>query len=131
MLMSFFYFETANISTQRTTTDKDKNSYGYKLIDFCKANSFSGVSNFIRRRSFYKLCLRKELLCYYWNQFGGRVHVGGRRCFREYSIHWIIIDINCGSKCVCKILKNIFIMEISLCGNKLCRFTFCFQLITT
>ena len=35
-----FYFETANISTQRTTTDKDTNNYGYKLIEFCKANSF-------------------------------------------------------------------------------------------
>ena len=45
---------------------------------------FSGVSNFLRR-SFYKLCLRKEILCYYWNQFGGRVHVGGRRCFKFYS----------------------------------------------
>ena len=90
---------------------------------------FSGVSNFLRR-SFYKLCFRKELLCYYWNQFGGRVHFGGRRCFRGYSIYWTN-DINCGSKCVCKILKNIFIIEISLCGNKLFRFTFCFQLITT
>ena len=37
---------------------------------------FSGVSNFLGR-SFYKLYLRKELLSYNWNQFGGRVHVGG------------------------------------------------------
>ena len=35
-----FYIETANISTQRTTTDKDTNNYGYKLKEFCKANSF-------------------------------------------------------------------------------------------
>ena len=65
---------------------------------------FSGVSNFLR--SIYKLCLRKELLSYNWNQFGGRVHVGGRRCLIEYSIYWTI-DINCGSKYVCKSLKNI------------------------
>ena len=37
------------------------------------------------------------------------------------DIQHIGIDINCGSKCVYQILKNIFIMKISLCGNKLCR----------
>ena len=33
---------------------------------------FPVVSNVLRKR-FYKLCLRKELLCYFWNEFGGRV----------------------------------------------------------
>lgn len=33
------YFEKFNISTQRTVSDGNTNTYGYKLIDFCKSNS--------------------------------------------------------------------------------------------
>ena len=33
------------------------------------------------------------------------------------DIQYWTIYINCGSKCVCKILKNIFTMEINLCGK--------------
>ena len=99
------------------------------LTQFKDNYIFSGVSNFLRR-SFYKLCLRKELLCYNWNQFWGRVHVGGRRCFIGYSIYWTI-DINCWSKCLCKILKNILSWKLAFVFISYVVSLFFLQLITT